>query len=228
MSSRVVRLHDIAGRDVIARAESAKVGTVADVLFSPRDGRIAVILLETMGGLGSLVKQRKAVPADALLAVGPDAVMIRDRAAVLAEAESPERAGTVSALDLKGRMVVTDAGERVGKVTDFNFDVEAKRVTGYVVGPEERERGPLRLGPSERPEQRAGERVVPVRPDVIVGQDLITIPAALTREPAAPTGEGEAAGEPGPTRAEGLRGPEGRPQEGYGREQGFERPPEHP
>ncbi len=227
MSSHVVRLHEIAGRDVIARAESAKVGTVADILFSPRDGNVAVILLETMGGLGGLVRQRRAVPADALLAVGPDAVIIRDRAAVLAEAESPGHAGTVSALDLKGRAVVTDAGTRVGKVKDLDFDIEAKRVSGYIVGPAERERGPLGLGPSEQPEQPAGEWVVPVRPDVIVGQDLITMPAALARERAATAGKGEVAGEPGPAPAEAPRGPEGRPEEGP-RGQGFAGPSERP
>lgn len=181
MSSPTLRLHDLAGRDVIARLESQKVGTVSDILFSPHDGRIGAVLVESMGGLGGLVRQRSAVPGDAVLAVGPDAVIIRDRASVIEDVGHVDRAGLVSALEVKGRSVVTDEGVRVGKVHDFQMDVDDGRVTSYLVSPEP-QRGPLDLGLGGGEERYKREFSVPVRRDVTVGADLITVPAALLSE----------------------------------------------
>jgi len=198
MQRRNLRLHDLAGRDVVARAESAKVGTVSDILFAPADGRIGGVLIETAGGFAGLGGKRRAVAGSDVLAIGPDAIVIRDRASIIEDESRLNRRGLVSAKDLKGRSVITDQGKRLGQINDFNFDAETPRVTDYIVGPE---RGGFGLGLSQ--ERRQPESVIPVQADVTVGEHLVTVPAALV--PDDDTGrQGSRA-----DRSEDVRGEEG-------------------
>jgi uncharacterized protein YrrD len=173
-----VRLHEISGRNAIARAEAAKIGAVSDILFSPTDGRIGFVTLETAGGLGGLLGRVHAVPGDAIMAIGRDAVIVRDRASLIENADQIDRQGLVSAGDVKGFTVVSDAGERVGQVKDFIVSLSRQRIIAYVVGGSRG--GPFGLGTSQRGSE--DERVIPLQPDVVIGSELITIPSALLRE----------------------------------------------
>lgn len=177
MQGRTVRLHDLLARDVVARAESTKVGNVTDFFFSPRDGSLGMVLIETSGGFGGLARGRSWVRADNVLAIGSDAMIVRDHASAVADDEQVDRSGLVSAADVKGKTVVTDQGERIGKVVDFDLVAEEGRIASYVIA--EGGGGTFNLGLSQ---QRRPERIIPVQPDVVIGPELITIPAGVLRQ----------------------------------------------
>lgn len=190
MERHSMRLRNLSGKEVVARDQAVRLGTVGDILFSPRDGHIGAVMLETAGGLGALVGQHKAIPGDAIEAVGPDAVMVRDRSSVLDSADRLERQGLVSAGEIKGYEVITDQGKRLGAVKDLEFDPDRGRVTGYVVGPAGARTG-LGLG---REETKGQELTIPLGEDVVVGRNLVTVPSRLAGGTGGPTTEGRQAG----------------------------------
>jgi sporulation protein YlmC with PRC-barrel domain len=191
MDTDTVRLHEMSGRSIIARAESTKIGALSDILFSPEDGTIYYLMVETAGGLGGLMGRQNAVAGEAILALGKDAIMIRDQASIVQQADQIDRAGLVSAGDLRGLAVITDGGARVGEVKDFLIDTYGRRVLGYVVGGARG--GPFGLGADPRAGE--GERIVPVQRDVTIGSELVTIPSTVLRGDRTGTVEGETTGD---------------------------------
>lgn len=206
MQRQTVRLHDLSGKDVVARAQSAKVGTVADVLFSPSDGSIGYVFIEAGGGgFGGLGGRREAVPGSNLHAVGPDALVIEDSSSIIDDVERIDRTGYISAGEVKGRNVITDDGERLGTINDFVLDPSQGRVVGYVVGAGRG--GGFGLGGEPR---REGERIISVQRNVTVGPDFITVPAQDLREGRLDVSSGGQAGgrgTGGPSTGLGGQGP---------------------
>lgn|GEM_PF-5413398 len=172
----LLRFASLKGRSVIARAESVRVGEVEDILFSPQDGRIGAILVNTegIGGRlrGMLGQAGSAVRGEAIEAVGPDAIMCRDRYSVV-DAERIDRQQLLSAQALKGRAVITDTGQRLGKLGDVVVNTDTRRVEAYTIVPQ-RESAPS--GPNA-PSAPHEEVLVPVGPEARVGKDLVTVPS---------------------------------------------------
>ncbi|MDA8216392.1 MAG: PRC-barrel domain-containing protein [Dehalococcoidales bacterium] len=177
MQEKTIRMHDLAGRDVVSRAESAKVGSFADALFSPSDGHIAYVFFDVGGGFAGFGGRRNAVRGEAIQAIGRDAVVIRDKSGIIDDPQHTDRTGLVSAAEVRGRSVMTDDGKEIGEVKDFIIDRETGHVISYVVG--QRGGGGIHLGGGQPP---AEELIIPVGDEVPVGAGLITVPSHIVKE----------------------------------------------
>ncbi len=110
---------DLAGDDL---------AEVRDVLFDPGAGLVLGFTLNKRGFLSGRLKQ--VLAREAVLAVGPAAIMVADPAAL-----DHELAPSGSGGDVLGDRVLTDAGVDIGTVTDVVVDTADGRVVGYEIAP---------------------------------------------------------------------------------------------
>ena len=174
MRRHTMRVRGLSARDVVARAESTKVGSVTDLLFSPQDGEVRVVLFESGGGLGGLIREQHAALRQDLVAIGADAVIIRENASVVTKVDNLDRTGLASAAHVRGKEVYTDGGDKIGQVIDFELVPEEARLVNYIIGPTKGGRN-VGIG-SERAE---GERIIPLQAEVVIGPNIITVPSSL-------------------------------------------------
>lgn len=111
MNDVLVRAHELIGRPVVT-LHGDRVGEVKDVVLGLGDAVLVGFTLRNPGFLGG--PRPETVPWERVHAVGPDAVMIAERASLAGE-DDVDAAGAREAVDVP---VVTEGGERVGRVTD--------------------------------------------------------------------------------------------------------------
>ena len=149
-----MRLSEADGRPVVSRASAETLGALKHVVIDVPARRI--VALHVAGG------KRKARVVDwaSITGFGPDGIVVEDDAAARPPADERESAVAAGRLDLDGRLVLSDAGDALGAVTDVVFDegtgaVTAARGRRPVVGggPAARDRALLRprAGRARRP-----------------------------------------------------------------------------
>ncbi len=138
------------------------VAQVRDVVFDSDFGQVLGFSLNKRGRLAGPMKEMLA--RSRVAAVGPDAVMVADADALVAESVSGGHEGSGNVL---GDVVVTDGGVQVGTVTDVVVDVGEGVVVGYEVEPAEKASG------------RHGRRAYVPLPDTgAVSGEALMVPAA--------------------------------------------------
>lgn len=128
--SALVRATALMSRPVVTMSGNV-VGQIKDVVYGPAGGPLRGF---TLAGRGMFAGPRDAaLPADAVHAIGPDAVIIEsedrltESAAVVDEVDARDRA----VLDDK---VVTDTGSELGTVCDVILRLDGvPRVVGYEI-----------------------------------------------------------------------------------------------
>ena len=106
----------LTGLPVVSISLGEALATIKDVVYSPDEGRIVAFTLNKIGGLlaGPL---RETLPMTAVHAIG--------RAAVMVDATALDAAATEGLVDavrhrnVLGNAVLSDAGQRLGEVTDL-------------------------------------------------------------------------------------------------------------
>jgi uncharacterized protein YrrD len=171
--SLLMRASEITKRPVVT-LEGEDVAQIKDIIYSAGGGQVGGFTLNGRGFLSGTLKA--ALGWREVLALGPDAVMIRDEDAL------SERDSLISALveedggtggDVLGSRVLTDDGRDLGKVLDVIIEVSDEGasladVVGYEIEPAEHLGGDLK-------------KVLVPLPDTIAasGQHLIVPAAAL-------------------------------------------------
>jgi uncharacterized protein YrrD len=106
------------------------VAEVRDVIFSPEAGHLMGVTLNKRGFLAG--RCRDVLPAEAVHAIGQDAVMVLDAASLVAPQDAPDDvAHPAVERNVIGNDVLTEGGSSLGKVTDLVLLVGG---TGEVVG----------------------------------------------------------------------------------------------
>lgn len=151
---------DLAGLAIIDVRDGKKLGTVAETVVSPDDGRLLGFVMKS-GGL--LSREETVVEIDDVRSIGADAITtegdeIVHKAEAAEEAFREARAGDRT---LVGRKVVTQGGSVVGQIADIVISEEERRVTGLILGG----------GVFEKGDALAADRIVSVGPDVVVVTD---------------------------------------------------------
>lgn len=122
------RYSEVIGLPVICAEDGKKVGSVKDILFSPKERKVLAILLE----LESYQIIRRAVMLDHILNLGGDAVIINGSECVK-ELKKLENLDTFKNKGIiKGLRIYTKSGDDLGVVKDILFDYK----TGYIEGVE--------------------------------------------------------------------------------------------
>lgn len=120
--SRLMRTSEVTKRPVVTLA-GEDVAQVKDVVYSAGGGAVGGFTLAGRGLFAGPLKL--ALPWSSVLALGPDAVMIRDEDAFEPTATVLDRSGSTggSGGDVLGSQVLTDAGTDLGTVVDVILEV---------------------------------------------------------------------------------------------------------
>lgn len=106
------RLSEIAGTKVMSKTSAQKVGKVERILVDVPPRRVTALQV----GRDQLVDW-----AD-VSGVGHDAVVIDSEGRVRAAADAREERALAGNFDWKGKLVLSDRGDHLGKVVDLEFD----------------------------------------------------------------------------------------------------------
>ena len=184
--SRLMRTSEILKRPVVTLG-GEDVAQVKDVVYLAGGGAVAGFTLAGRGLFAGPLKT--SLPWSAVLALGADAVMVRDESAleptrsVLDSSDSGARPGG----DVLGSQVLTDAGTALGTVVDVVVEVGSGGagqcdVVGYEVeaAASLRTKGTRLLIPLPDALAASGEHlIVPASAEDFVGDDLAGFGAAV-------------------------------------------------
>lgn len=125
----LVQATAIAGLPVVGIDSGDALAEIKDVVYDPEQGRLLGFTLNKRGFLHGPMKT--VLPFDEAT-VGRDAVMVASEEAVSHRPDDLSREATDSAgRNVLGNEVLTEAGRRLGKVTDLIVDAASGDVVGY-------------------------------------------------------------------------------------------------
>jgi sporulation protein YlmC with PRC-barrel domain len=156
----MARYEFMKGLPVITMAEGKQIGKVDDLIVDPERKAVSWLRLHR-GGVGMLGGERLWIPTEAVHSVGEDAVTINAEADARAPADAPEALALVKAKrGVIGNKVITESGERLGEVRDYEFDPDTFALTSLSVPPGMNVVGEILT--------IAGDKVLTIGEDVIV------------------------------------------------------------
>ncbi len=179
---------ELVGRAVVDMDAAEKLGKIKEVIVQQDGERIAgfgVAQGENVLGSGGT---RRTIPASALNAIGPDAIVVHGAGA--ADHPAAELDALPRMSDVIGHKMVTQTGRLLGSIDDILIDEKDGTVIGFVVG----EGMKSKLENMFTPHRTTVHGYVRADADLHVGNDLIVVP-----EDAFVAGDwGKSAGESGP------------------------------
>jgi uncharacterized protein YrrD len=125
---------NIIGKTLVAFDSGKVLNTVSNIAYNPNTGRILGLLIdETL-----LLAKGRHVPLSEIRTIGEDAITIINEDSIITWDENPlVREFSSKKLDLKGRDVMTDLGENLGKISDIYFlqdgTIEGYELSGGIV-----------------------------------------------------------------------------------------------
>jgi len=166
----MARYEFVKGLPVITIAEGKQVGKIDDMVIDPEHKAVSWLRLHSGGMLGG---ERLWVSVAAVHGVGEDAVTINAEADARAPADAPEALALVKAKrGIIGNKVITENGERVGEVRDFEFDPTTFALTSLSVPPGMNVVGDILMIP--------GDKVLTIGEDmIVVATDAVQISPTL-------------------------------------------------
>jgi sporulation protein YlmC with PRC-barrel domain len=163
----MVRYEFMKGLPVITMAEGKQIGKIDDLIVDPERKAVSWLRLHSGGMLGG---ERLWVSVEAVHGVGADAVTINAEADARAPADAPEALALVKAKrGIIGSKVMTENGERVGEVRDYEFDPDTFALTSLSVPPGMNVVGEILMIP--------GDKVL------TIGKDMIVVAVDATMRP---------------------------------------------
>ena len=136
------RLSEADGEPVLSRESAVRVGKVRHVVIDVAERRIAALHVDG--------RRRRALLVEwgAITGFGPDGVIIDSERSLRPPDEGEELEVASGHRDLEGRMVLSDAGVELGRITDIVFDESTGALITIVTEGGEHPAGRLRaLGP---------------------------------------------------------------------------------
>lgn len=120
----------IKGLRVITTKEGNEVGKVDDLVVDPDQKKVSWLRLHSGGMFGT----RYWVPVEAVHTLGEDVVTINSEAELQASANAPAAQAIVKTnRGLIGKKMVTENGERLGEIVDYEFAADSFAVTKLFV-----------------------------------------------------------------------------------------------
>jgi len=167
----------INGLPVVTARGGDDVAEVRDVIYDPGVGRLVGLTLNKRGFLSG--RRKEVLPAEAIHAIGRDAVMIVDEESLIRPKDAPEEVGRPATdRNVLGNDVLTESGVNLGVVEDLALLVGGVgEVVGYEIGKPGGGRGYIPL-----PAQLAVSGAALVVPDAtedFIRDDLTGLGAAV-------------------------------------------------
>lgn len=127
----MMRATELAGRAVVDIDAAEKLGTIDKIILDPDGRRVAGFVVAKAGSGFPGNKAHTLIGANAVHAIGPDAVTIRPNAVAGSDTAHLETLPRGS--DVIGRKVVSEDGRFLGKVSDVLIDRADGRIIGYLL-----------------------------------------------------------------------------------------------
>jgi uncharacterized protein YrrD len=163
----MARYEFLKGLPVVTMMEGKQVGKVDDLVVDPERKAVRWLRLHRGGMLGG---ERLWVSVAAVHGFGEDALIVNAEADLLVPDAAPEAAALVKAKhQVIGAEVMSDTGERLGEVRDYEFAPDSFVLTSLSV-PD----GMNVVGPSLT---ITADRII------TIGEDMIVVAAASTGRP---------------------------------------------
>jgi uncharacterized protein YrrD len=154
----MVRYGFVKGLPVITMAEGKQIGKVDDLVVDPERKAVSWLRLHSGGLLGG---ERLWVSTEAVHGVGEDAVTINAEADARAAADAPAALALVKGKrGIIGNKVMTENGERLGEVRDYEFNPDTFALTSLSIPPS--------MGLAGATLLIAGDKLLTIGEDVIV------------------------------------------------------------
>ncbi len=171
-----IKASSLKGRAVVSVGDAEKLGSVADVFFDLAAGQVVAFHISH-----GLIGGNKTLLAPNISNIGPDAITIKDKAALLSHA-GPDYQTAIGLNQLQGMKVVSDQGTLLGALGDVEMDPTTLRIACYEMSGT--------LWEQVRHKERTFDQV----PGLRFGKDLLIVPDVVAAElegrtaaPAAPT-----------------------------------------
>jgi uncharacterized protein YrrD len=149
----------IRGLPVVTVRGGEDVAEVRDVIYDPEAGRLVGLSLNRRGFLAG--RRQEVLSAEAIHAIGQDAMMVIDESSLVAPADAPEDvAHPATERNVLGNDVLTEGGTSLGKVTDLVLLVGS---SGEVVGYQIDKAG-------------GGQGYIPLPAQIAVSGDALVVP----------------------------------------------------
>ena len=160
----MARYEFVKGLPVISMAEGRQIGKIDDLVIDPERKAVSWLRLHSGGMFGG---ERLWVSVAAVHGVGEDAVTINAEADARAPTDAPEALALVKAKrGVIGNKVITENGEGVGEVRDFEFDPATFALTSLSVPPGMNVVGDILMIPADKV-LTIGEDMIVVATDAV-------------------------------------------------------------
>ena len=166
----MARYEFMKGLPVITVAEGKQVGKIDDLVIDPERKVVSWLRLHSGGMLGGAWLW---VSTEAVHGVGEAAVTINAEADACAPDDAPEALALLKTKrGIIGNQVITENGERVGEVRDYEFDPNTFALTSLSVPPGTNVVGDIMMIP--------GDKVLTIGQDmIVVATDSVRISPSL-------------------------------------------------
>lgn len=146
-----MRFSEAHHKQVVATSTATKAGRVEGFVVRPRPGWVSALRLGKVDGPGSLLGWSD------LKAFGHDAVTVETPEVIRTPADEEEERRASKALDLVGKLALDEYGDRLGQITDVDFDPATGEIMAVITDREEI-RGAALIGLGGYAAVFAGER----------------------------------------------------------------------
>jgi sporulation protein YlmC with PRC-barrel domain len=120
------RIGDLLGKSIVSVAEGTRLGKLEGAMLDPQEGRIRYLRFDAEGHRANGV-----IPWEAVRSVGADAITVDSIQSARESIAACDRDRVLSSLgDLP---VVTEGGERLGHIVDYDLDPATGQVLKYHV-----------------------------------------------------------------------------------------------
>ena len=153
----------IVGLEVVGVADGKVVGRVSQVVYDLSTGKMEGLITGTGAG-------ERGVPAENILTIGADAVMVPNAEAAVRLSDLPALMGKRKDPEAQPLRAVTDDGQKLGQVSRVWIDPVARVVTRFEVSA-----GLLR-------DLAEGPLMLPIVPGSTHGEDTLVVPALALME----------------------------------------------
>lgn len=120
------RTQDIVGLPVFSVVDGRQVGQVKDLVINPEEGRVEYLLVSD----GSWYVGARVLPFNKVMGIGDHAVTTESESSITSIAEAAKANDLLKRnVELKGNRLLTDRGDIIGKVTEYQLDENSGIIT---------------------------------------------------------------------------------------------------
>jgi uncharacterized protein YrrD len=116
----MIKGNDVIGLNVISMDNGKELARVEDIIYDPRESKVKALLIDNGGWFSSA----KVILLEDVRSIGQDAVVIDSEKMVKKASDVKERVANIAKQDnfLTQTNIVTEGGNKLGKVSDIYFD----------------------------------------------------------------------------------------------------------